>query len=186
MTLMIAGIVLWVGVHLIPATAPDLKSLLQARLGAAGYKGLFALSILSALALIVLGWRSSSPVLVYAPLVGLKPLALGLNIIAFVLMGATGRPSRIGRVVRHPQLTGLLVWALAHLMLNGDSRSLLLFASLGLWAMLEIILISRRDGAWVKPPAPSWATEGLGLVVTAAVIAGVIYVHPWIAGMPVF
>ena len=67
-----------------------------------------------------------------------------------------------------------------------DSRELyvLLLGALGIWALLEIILISRREGAWEKPQAPAWAVEILGIAITLVVMAIVVWAHPWIAGIP--
>ena len=92
----------------------------------------------------------------------------------------------IKQIIRHPQLTGLVVWAIAHLLLNGDSRSLVLFSGLGLWALAEIVVINRREGAWVKDSVPSWGAEVPVVVATVVTVAVLIFVHPWITGMPVF
>ena len=91
---------------------------------------------------------------------------------------------RIGNLVRHPQLGGLLTWAVAHLLVNGDSRSLVLFGGLGLWALLAIVATNRRDGAWEKPEPPPLAKDVIGMVVSLVVLAAVIWAHPWLAGVP--
>jgi uncharacterized membrane protein len=91
-------------------------------------------------------------------------------------------PTNLKRWIRHPQLTGVAVWGLAHLVANGDTRSLVLFGGLGAWAVLEIVLINRREGAWQKP-APLPITADLKPLVAAAVaFALLLYLHPWIAG----
>ncbi len=185
MILLIAGLGMWLGMHLIPSTAPGVRQGMIDKLGFNAYRGVFSLVVLSALALIVVGWRSSQPTSVYLPPEGLRLPALALMVIAFLCLGASQRATRIGRVIRHPQLTGLLIWSISHLMTNGDSRSLLLFGALGIWALLEIILISRREGAWKKPQAPAWAVEILGIAITLVVMAIVVWAHPWIAGIPV-
>ncbi len=186
MTLLILGVALFAAVHLFPGIAPARKQALWDKLGEGGYKGLFSLSVLAALVLIVLGWRSATPQFIYLPVIALKPLGLGLVIVALLLFVVSGRPSRLRRVLRHPQLTGVIVWAGAHLLLNGDSRSLVLFGGLGLWALLEILLINRRDGVWIKDEVPGWGTELATLGATAVVVGVLIFVHPWIAGVPVY
>jgi uncharacterized membrane protein len=100
-----------------------------------------------------------------------------------VLFAASGVPSNLKRWIRHPQLTGVLVFAAGHLLSNGDQRSLVLFGGLGLWSIAAMIAISRRDGAWQKP-APVAPTAELKPLVAAIVIFAVLFfVHPWIAGV---
>jgi hypothetical protein len=74
---------------------------------------------------------------------------------------------------------------MAHLLLNGDSRSVLLFGWLGVWAVLEIFFINKREGVWVKPDAPAWSREIKGVVISLVVLAVVVFLHPYIAGVPV-
>ncbi len=185
MTLLAIGILLFAGVHLIPSLAPAIKAGWRSRLGEGGYKGSFSLLLLAALALIVIGWRSSLPTLVYLPSPALHGPALVLLVAAFLLLVVSSRPSRLRRLIRHPQLTGVTLWGIAHLLLNGDSRSLLLFGGISLWAIVEILAINRRDGAWHRPDVPPWRAELVNLVIAAVVTGVVVYVHPWLAGVPV-
>ncbi|MCX2981652.1 NnrU protein [Halieaceae bacterium IMCC14734] len=185
MSLLIGGICLWAAVHFIPTLFPSLKTSVKAKLGEGGYMGLFSLGVLSGLGLIVMGWRSAQPSLVYLPPVGLQMLALPLMLVAFLLFISAKRNTRLKRILPHPQLSSLVLWSVAHLLANGDSRSLALFGGLGLWALLEIVLISRRDGPAAKVEPPSWGSEILGLVIAVVVTAVVYVLHPWIAGVPV-
>ena len=185
MGLLVLGILTFAGVHLVPSLAPALRGALMQRLGEGGYKGLFSLALLAGIGLIVFGWRSTLPSLVYLPPAALYPLALALMVLAFLLMVISGRPSRLKQILRHPQLTGVFLWGIAHLLVNGDQRSVVLFGGLSLWAAVEMIAINRRDGAWVKPEPPAWSTDLVSLVIAAVVVAVVIFIHPWIAGVPV-
>ena len=186
MTLLILGVLLFAGVHFIPSLAPGVRARWYSSLGEGGYKGSFSLLLLAAFALMIAGWRSAQATFVYLPAPALHDLALGLLALAFLLMVVSSRYSRLCLLVRHPQLTGVTLWGIAHLLLNGDSRSLVLFGGLAIWAIVEMIAINRREGVWVKSKAPSWGTELLTLVITAVVLAGVVYIHPWLAGMPVW
>jgi uncharacterized membrane protein len=186
MTLLITGVCLWAAIHLVPSLAPGLKAAWLGKLGEGPYKGSFALIVLSAMGLIIVGWRSAQPGLVYLPPEALGTVSMALMALAFVLLGASNRATRIGRVVRHPQLSGVLVWAVAHLLANGDSRSLVLFGGFAIWSALEMILISRREGAWNKPEAPGWGAEITGIVISLVVMVAVMWAHPWIAGVPLF
>ncbi len=185
MLLMIVGLALFAGIHLIPSLAPGLKTSWRDRMGEGGYKGTFSLLLLAGLVCIVLGWRSTIPSGLYAPPAALHGVALGALYIAFLLMVTSSRNSRLLQWIRHPQLTGVTVWALAHLSLNGDNRSVLLFSTLGIWALVEMILINRREGAWVKAEVPPLSTDLINLVIALVVVAVVLFLHPWFAGVPV-
>lgn len=182
MILLIIGLLLWSVIHLIPATARPFRAKLIDKLGEKAYQGLFAVSILSSVGIIVLGWRSITPSFIYA-LPELRPVALGIMVIAYALMGAAMTPTRIKQYVRHPQLTGTILWSIAHLLLNGDSRSLVLFTGIGLWAIIEIICINRRDGEWVKPPLPTAKQETITAVISVSVFVVTIFLHPYLSGI---
>ena len=185
MALLLLGLLLFAAVHLLPSLAPNLKTAWHNKLGEGGYKGTFSLLLLLSFALIIIGWRSTLPELVYLPSPALKHPAMGLVILAFLLFVISNRPSRIRQWIRHPQLTGVALWSCAHLLLNGDNRSLLLFSGMGIWAVIEIIAINRRDGDWRKPEVPGGMTEIVSFAITLVVVGIVIAVHPYIAGMPV-
>ena len=186
MALLSLGLLLFAAVHLLPSLAPDLKTAWYNKLGEGGYKGTFSLLLLLSFALIIVGWRSIQPELAYLPSPALKHPAMGLVVLAFFLFVISNRPSRARQWIRHPQLTGVALWSCAHLLLNGDNRSLLLFAGMGIWAIIEIIAINKRDGDWLKPEVPGGMTELISVVITVAIIGIVIAIHPYITGMPVF
>ena len=183
MTWLFAGLALWSAVHLVPSLAPGLREAAVGRLGENGYKGLFSILTLAALAMMVFGWRGSVPEHLYLLPPATRHIGMTMVLVAFLLMGATHYPTRIKRFIRHPLLTGVVVWAGAHLMMNGDTRSVLLFGWLGAWALLEIILINRRDPEWVKPEAPGWGKEIVGLAISGVVFGVFVFLHPWIAGV---
>jgi uncharacterized membrane protein len=176
MSLLIMGIMTWCVVHLFPSAAPAARQALSARMGNA-YRGLFALLILLSLALIVVGWRSALPTAVYVPPLYGSPVVSLLMLVAFVLFVAARAPTNIRRLLRHPQLTSVIVWAIAHLLANGDSRSLALFGSLGAWAVLEIALINRRDGVWKKPGPFPVKADVSAVLIGAVAFAILLYLH---------
>ncbi len=179
---LVSGLLLWTVVHWVPALWPALKTRWCNRLGAGGYQGSFALLVFAGLLLIVLGWRQTPASHVYLPMPELKHPAMAMVVLGFVLMGAANYGSRIKRLIRHPQLTGFALWAVAHLLLNGDSKSVLVFTWLLLWAISEIILINRRDRAFTPPPVVSWPQELAGVLVSLGVVALVVWVHPYLSG----
>jgi len=183
MVILIAGLLLWWGVHFVPSLAPGLRAQLVAKMGLGGYKGLFSILIVTSLVLIVLGWRSTPPEDVYLPPAWGRQATMALMVIALLLFFAARLPNNLKRLLRHPQLTGVALWALAHLLSNGEMRSLVLFVGLGAWALLEMVLINRRVGEWVRP-APVPAVKNVVWVGVALVIYGLLlYLHKYITGI---
>ena len=154
MVMLATGVLLWAALHLIPAVARGFRRNLVNRLGENGYKGVFSLAMLGAVALMVFGWRGAVPGSVYIPTQEMRLAALALVVAGFIFMAAANRASRLGRLVRHPQLTGVFLWAVGHLLANGDSRSLVLFGGLGAWAVVEIVLSSLFTPG--SPASPRW------------------------------
>lgn len=186
MGLLISGLILWSLVHLIPSVAQPVKHNLTSTLGEKGYKLIFALLIFTGLALIIFGWRSITPVFLYQLPAFTIHMSKLLVLIAFILLGASNYPTRIRNIIRHPQLTGVLLWSVAHLILNGDNRSVLLFGWIGTWALLEIIFINRRDTEWVKLDPPPVSREIRGLLISVIVYVAFGFLHPYIAGVPIY
>lgn len=187
MELIIIGLLLWSAVHLLPSLGLPLKQAVVAKLGEKPYLLMFTVLIISSLVLIVMGWRQTIPSYWYVLPPASRHIGMLLVLLAFLLFGASQYPTRIRRFVRHPQLTAVIIWATAHLLMNGDSRSVVLFGGLGLWAIMAMIFINRRDGVWVKPEiGSSWGVEVLGAFVSVAVMVAVMFAHPYIAGIPLF
>ncbi len=177
------GVLLFMLVHFVPSLARGPRGLLINYIGEQPYKGFFSLLLIISIALMVIGWRSTTPVSVYLPPSWGAPLTFVLMLISVMLFGAAHQPTRIKRFVRHPQLTGMLVWSLSHLLSNGDSRSLVLFGGLVLWALIEMLLINRREGAWQRPSGPALSIEVRGIVITATVFFVLVFLHPYFAGV---
>ena len=184
MTYLLAGVLIWSLVHLIRCIAPSFRETMIGKLGENGWKGLFAHLILAALGLMIFGWRSADPVSVYQPAAWGRPVGMAVVLLGFVFFGAAQGQTNIKRLVRHPQLTGVLLWSVGHLLANGDNLSVLLFTGLGVWASLEIILISLREGEWQKPDAVPTSRD-IRNVAISVVIFGVAYAaHEWLSGVP--
>ncbi len=186
MPLLIAGVVLWTFVHLFPSLAPGARAGLIERLGEGPYKGFFAVDIVIAILLMVFGWRSATPEFVYnAPLAGAPLITSLLMVVAFILMGAANAPTNLKRLLRHPMLTGVILWAVAHLLANGDSRSVVLFGGLGIWAAVAMPLINRREGPRELPDAVPVQKDIVLVVIGVILTLVVAYFHEYLAGVPV-
>ena len=182
MTWLVLGVLLWSAAHLLPSAGAPLRARAVERLGRA-YQGVFALTILASIGLMVLGWRSTLPTAVYAPPAWGSAASNVLVFLALLLFVASGMTTNIKRVIQHPQLTGMATWAAAHLLSNGELRSLVLFGGLGLWAIAAILFINHRDGAWEKPEPQPMAGEWKPLAAAIVGFAILYLLHPYIAGV---
>lgn len=183
MAVLIAGLILWAVVHWFPAAMPGHRKAAVASLGELPYKGLFSILSLLALALIVVGWQQAPLIKIYVPPFFGNWLIGGAIVVAIVLFFAPYVPTNIRRLLRHPQLTGVAIWGTAHLFVNGTVRDLLLFGGFTAWAVVAMLLASRRDGAWTRPAAqPVWGDVVL-IVVGLTVAATLFHFHGRLFGV---
>ena len=184
MTLLILGLVLWTAAHLFKRAAPDARAGVTARLGAGPSRGVMALLILAGLILIIVGYRGAPFVPVYDPPawgVHLNNLAMFL---AVALMGAGQSKGHARSWLRHPMLTGVLVWAFAHLVVNGDEASLILFGWMAAWALASMAVINAREPVWVRPAPGPWSGDVRLLAIAAVLYALIATVHTWLGYWP--
>ena len=179
MTLIVLGLALWCAAHLFKRLAPGRR----AAMGDAG-KGLATAGILAGVVLMVTGYRGHEAPDLWYPPAFLTHVNNLLMLLAFYLYAASGMKTRITKVIRHPQLTAVKTWAVAHLLVNGDLPSVVLFGGLLAWAVVEVIVINRAEP---RPAAPAPASIGkeIGAVVGAgAVFGAVAWVHDWLGVWP--
>ncbi len=148
MLLLVVGLVLFFLIHLVP-TAPDLRRGLVERFGEPAYKIAFSIVSLAAFALIVYGYGKLAATPgknpeIWSPPQAMRHAAMLLMLPAFILLVAAYIPSRIRTAVRHPMLMAVKLWALAHLLVNGDLASIVLFGSFLAYAVYDLISVKRR------------------------------------------
>lgn len=183
MAMLLTGIALWCVVHSFPAVAPGRRAALQQKLGEQAYKGIYSLIILGSLLLIVFGWKSAVPTAVYAPPLGPGILVSVLVLIGLILFFASKMSGHLKRLLRHPQMIGTIFWASAHLLSNGDSRSVALFGAFGVWALFEIVMINRREGPRQGTAAASGKFDLIALVVGGVAFAVIGHFHQSLFGV---
>lgn len=186
MTRLTLGILLWSLTHFLPTAFAELRRKLVARIGENPYKGLFTLLMVLSIYLIVSGWKAAIPESFYVPPAWGRHLTALLMLAAFVLFFAPYPPNNFKRVLRHPQLTGVALWGVGHLLANGEMRSVILFGGLAAWAAVEMLLINRRDGARDKPPPAPRRNDVLLVIAGIAVYVVVAAAHQWLFGFPPF
>jgi uncharacterized membrane protein len=168
MSVLLLGLVVFLGVHSTRIVADDWRSATLARWGEGRWKGLYALLSLVGFVLIVWGFSLArqQPVQLWAPPRGMRHLASLLTLIAFVLLAATYVPrNAIKARLHHPMVLAVKVWALAHLLANGNVAHLLLFGAFLVWAALSFRAARARDRAAGTVYAPGTTAGTLATLV---------------------
>lgn len=184
MFLLTLGVALFTLIHLYPCFAVAHRARLRKRLGENRYRGLFSLLVFVAIACLIAGWRSASALpLYFLPEWGPMAMTVMMPFALILLFSAQG-PNHLRRWLVHPQLLGTLLWAVAHLLVNSEARSLVLFGGIGLWALVSSAWISVRDWQKSSRPAANWTGTGIsvgaGLVATALLV---FWGHGWLTGI---
>ncbi len=188
MFVLIAGLILFLGVHSIRIFADDWRSRTIASLGEKTWKGLYSFNALIGLALIVWGYGLARdyPVAVWDPPVWTRHLAVVLAAGAFFLVAQNRNPQGpVSARIGHPMMAGVAIWAFAHLIANGTLADVLLFGSFLVWSVLGFIAATRRDQASGTDRQPAgWAADlGPGIVGIGLWLVFIWKVHAWLFGV---
>lgn len=187
MTLLIFGLLLFLGTHAFTMMRQP-RAALIGRIGEGAFKGLYTALSLAGFALIIYGfgaYRAAGMIPVWNPPFWLGHVSLLLTLPIFVLLAATGTGGVIHAAVKHPMLLAVKIWATAHLIINGDLGSILLFGGFLAWAVMARISLKRRANAGA-PPKPAgftqrdWMALGAGLVIWFIFAR---WLHSWLIGV---
>ena len=190
LAIMILGLVLFIGTHLV-TTRREQRAALIARFGEGAYKGLYSLASVVGIALIAWGfarYRATGWIDVWFPPAWTRHLAVALILPATIFFVAPYSPGRIKTALKHPMLAGIKLWAVAHLIANGDLGSIVLFGSLLAWAVVDRISLKHRT----DPGAPPIPVGGIQKDIIAVVASLALYLalgflfHPYVVGLPAF
>ena len=184
MTLLILGLTLFIGIHLLPSF-PAWRGNLVQRWGERRYKAVFAGIALAGLVLLVMGKAGAPFVSVYSPPAWGRHVTPLFVLAAFILLPAAHMRSNIKRYTRHPMLWGVTLWALGHLLSNGDLASLILFGSLAAYSLFDMASANLRGAVKSVTVYP---LKKDATVVAAGVVTYVVFLllHPYLFGVPVF
>jgi uncharacterized membrane protein len=190
MLVLVAGLLVFLGIHSVSIFAPQWRIATMTRLGERPWKGLYSLASGIGLALLIVGYGMArrEPIVLYTPPAGLRHLALLVMVPVFPLLFAAYLPGRIRAATKHPMLLAIKLWAAAHLLANGALADVLLFGGFLAWAVADRISVKRRSAAEAHelrtaPPRPANDAIAIGvglLVYVAFVFFGV---HRWLVGV---
>lgn len=212
----IAAFAAFFATHSIPLR-PAVRGAVTARIGRRGFTAAYSLLSLAALIWLIVAagrapyvelwprwpWQTWVPLIAMALVCVIVALALGRpNPFSFGGVRAEAfDPARPGivRVLRHPMLAALALWAAGHMVPNGDLAHVLLFGVFAGFAVLGIRMIDRRKrrvmgaDAWealraqVRRASPlpplSWSGASLRVVIALAVYGTLLALHPMVIGV---
>lgn len=181
MNWLILGLVVLIGAHLIPAV-PSLRRRLVTGLGERAYLGLFSLFALTGLVLIILGMSHAPFIPVWQPPLWGVVLTPVLMLPAMIFLVGAYLPGNLHRITPHPMSWGVVLWAVGHLIANGDAASLLLFGSLGLYSLFAIWSCNRR-GATRAIRTMTMDRDLIVIGVGLLLYVAMVFLHPILFGV---
>lgn len=176
MTLLILSVVAWSVFHWLKRLAPDLRE----KIG----RGFVNIGILASLIGMVIGYRQAPYIEVYTPLPKIGYLNNVLMVAAFYLMGVGGARAEMSRILRHPMLWGGAVWGAAHLLVNGDLASIILFGGILTWGLVSQPIINHAEGPWQRPETRGWGLDASVFFTALVLIALIGMIHAWFGHNP--
>jgi uncharacterized membrane protein len=177
--ILIVGVALWWAAHLFKRVAPARR----AAMGDGG-RGAVAGAVFLSILLMVIGYKMTGDVFVWAPPTSMMHANNMLILIAIWMMSPAGQKGRILNRVRHPMQIGFGLWAFAHLMVNGDLASIVLFGGLLAWVPVQMAVINHAAPGWMPPPRGSIGKDGMFLVASVVLLLVIGYVHGLIGPSP--
>ena len=188
MTWMLLGLVLFLGAHSLRVFAEGWRSQQIGRLGEKTFKGIYA--VVSLLGFVLLCWgydqARATPTVLWVPPVATRHVAALLMLFASVLLVAAYVPgNHLKTRMRHPMVLSVKVWALAHLLANGNLEDVILFATFLVWAVLCLRAARVRDRAADLAPVVPQMRATLVAVMGGVVLYAVFLfkAHAWLVGV---
>jgi uncharacterized membrane protein len=191
MTILLLGLLLFLGLHSVRVFADGWRSRTMARLGPGAWKGAYTLISLLGFALLVWGYglARQAPVVLWTPPAGMRHVASLLVLVAFVLLAAAYVPGNsIKARLQHPMVLATKTWAIAHLLANGTLADVLLFGSFLVWAVLVFRASRQRDRAQ-QIAYPAGRAGATVLTVVLGFVAWALFAfwaHAWLIGVSPF
>jgi|UniRef100_UPI0040486C21 uncharacterized membrane protein len=187
MTLLIIGLIIFLGSHSSRIFAESWRNHMIDRLGEVKWKGLYAIVSLTGLVIVVIGYGQArqNPVVLWQPATYLTHIAVLLNLVAFIfLAGSASTNNAIRLKLKHPMILGVKVWALAHLLANGTLADLILFGSFLLWAVFDFRSARKRPVHMHDTAVVS--TKATIIVIVSGVVLWAVFIfglHQYLIGV---
>lgn len=189
LAILILGLALFIATHLL-VSFRDLRAGLILELGRPVYHTLFGVASVIEVGLIAWGYslyRATEYTQIWLPPAGMRHATVGLMLIASILLAAWAIPSHIKAWVKYPLIAAVKTWALAHLLVNGDLGSLILFGSLLAWAAYAFVSAKHRKDVALPVAPQGWGNDALVVIggVALYLLLGFLF-HPYVIGVQVF
>ena len=183
MAILVLGLTIFLGFHLLPVQQ-TIRGNLVSKFGELPYKALFSVGSIAGFYLIVVGKAQAPFISVWMPPSFFKHITMLLVLLAFVILPAAYISSNIKRKLKNPMLIAVKLWALGHLLANGDVASLILFGSFLAYAVIDMISVKKRGQTITNDPQPIWK-DALVVVIGLAAYMLVVMNHASLFGVPV-
>lgn len=173
MMVLIAGLVVFLGVHSVAMLAPEARARARRSLGEGPWKAGYGLASLLGFALIIYGFglARQSPVVLYTAPHWMRHVTFLLMLPVFPLFLAAYLPGRIKSATKHPMLAAVKFWAFGHLLVNGTLADVLLFGGFLAWAVLDRISFKRRPPQTIPTAPPGRFNDPLAVVLGLVIYA---------------
>jgi len=185
MVLLVLGVLIWTVAHLQRSYAQDFRQTLQNKFGNAS-KGIVAIVILLSLALMVIGYRSADVVVLWvAPswMFYINNILMALALYIYFTSATKHGVAFFAGSLENPQLVGFKIWAIAHLLVNGDLAAVVLFGGLLIWAAIEVVASKRVESLVNRDKAPI-TSPWVHLALVAVMFALISAIHTWAGRSP--
>ena len=186
MTLLVLGLILFLGAHSVSIIAPAWRDARLDKLGEGPWKGLYSVVSLVGFVLIIVGYGMArqQPEVLYTPPIWSRHLAALLMVPVFPLLLAVYLPGRIKSAARHPMLLATKLWALAHLLANGNVADVLLFGGFLAWAVADRISLKHRPQRALPGAPASPLNDWIAVIGGLAIYAFFVFrAHVWLIGV---
>lgn len=202
MTVLILGLILFLGVHSFRIVAPSWREAQYARLGEGPWKGMYSLVSFAGLVLLIWGYglaRADAPLL-YEPPVWMKHVNATIMLLSMLSLGISQVPAgKLKPTLKHPMVLAVLLWSVGHLLANGDLASILLFGGFLVWSVAQILSYARRMApvAAAEPVSSDLLAVGVGPALSgptpydviglgvglALYLVFLLWAHSWLFGV---
>ncbi len=175
--------------HSLRVIAPGFRAGMVSRLGEGPWKGVYSLVSVVAITLIVYSFGQARQVtgMLYYPPIWMSHITILLMLFAMICLVASCLPA--GHIVtktKHPLILALKIWALSHLLANGETSSVIFFGSFLAWGVIMRISLKRREraGEVVTRPFVSARYDIIAVVLGVVLWAAFIWkLHEWLTGV---